>query len=301
MLAPIVLFVYNRPEHTRQTLEALAANKLANESELFIFSDAPKNETAVEKVQAVRSYIKTVQGFKSVHIVERETNWGLAKSIIEGVTEIINQYGKIIVLEDDIVTSPYFLKFMNGALDFYADKKKVWHISGWNCQINTDKLDDIFFWHVLDCWGWATWKNRWQYFEKNVEELISTFTRKDIYKFNINNSEDIWGQVLANKTGKINTWAVFWYATIFCNNGLCLNPTISFVKNIGFDGTGIHCGNSPVFSNTILSEKEITFGVIPIKENEVAVKRIIQFYRKQKRNIIIRIIDKMIRFLKHQG
>lgn len=298
-LAPIVLFVYNRPDHTRQTLEALSANMLAGESELFIYSDAPKNESVAVKVQTVRSYIKAVQGFKSVTIIERDKNYGLAKSIIEGVTEIVNKYGKVIVLEDDIVTSPWFLKFMNGALDFYEKEKKVWHISGWNCAVESSGLEDAFFWRTLDCWGWATWQDRWQYFEKDVDKLIATFPKKDIYKFNINNSEDIWGQVLANKAGKINTWAVFWYAVIFLNNGLCLNPTVSFVQNIGFDGTGVHCGGSSIFYNAVLSDKEIDFAVIEIKENKKAVKKIIQFYKKPKKNIIYRTINKIRRLLKH--
>jgi hypothetical protein len=298
-LAPIVLFVYNRPDHTRQTLDALAANTLADESELFIFSDAPKNEPAAEKVRAVRSYIKTVRGFKSVHIVERETNWGLAKSIIEGVTEIVNQYGKVIVLEDDIVTSPYFLKFMNGALDFYENEKKVWHISGWNYPVKTNGIGGAFFWRTMSCWGWATWRGRWRYFEKDVDKLVSSFTEKDIYRFNINGADNMWGQVLANKSGAINTWAIFWYAAVFRNDGLCLNPAKSFVRNIGFDATGIHCGNSSAFSSAVLSEKEIDFTRIPVEEDELAVKRIVRFYKTnnkpRRRNIIFRIINKTVR------
>jgi GT2 family glycosyltransferase len=201
-LAPIVLFVYNRPDHTCRTIAALAANMLAKESELFIFSDAPKNDAATEAVQSVRSFIDGIQGFKNVTVTERGTNWGLAKSIISGVTEIVNRYGKVIVLEDDIVTSPYFLTYMNGALDYYKDNKKVWHISGWNSPINPDGLDNAFFWHGMDCWGWATWQNRWKNFTKDADLLLSQFTKYDIFRFNHNNSADMWGQVLANKAKK---------------------------------------------------------------------------------------------------
>jgi hypothetical protein len=299
-LAPIVLFVYNRPDHTRQTLDALAANMMANESELFIFSDAPKDESAVEKVQAVRSYIKTVQGFGKVHIVERKENWGLAKSIIEGVTEIVNQYGKIIVLEDDIVTSPYFLKFMNDALDFYDGEKSVWHISGWNYPIDLDNLKDAFFWRIMNCWGWATWKDRWNFYKKDVNYLISSFTRKDIRRFTLNNSADMWAQVIANKEGIINTWAIFWYAAIFQQKGLCLNPAQSFVKNIGLDGSGIHCGKDSAMETHNICEKEIDFNTIQIEENKIAVKKIMRFYRKQQnlKNRILRYIKKIYTWIK---
>jgi len=297
-LSPIVLFVYNRPDHTRQTIDALAANFLANESELFIYSDAPKNQEAVEGVQAVRSLIKNVQGFKSITIIERDKNWGLANSIIDGVTSIVNKYGKVIVMEDDIVTSSFFLQFMNKALNYYEAEKRVWHISGWNCLDNVDGLEDVFFWRTMDCWGWATWNDRWQYFEKDVNKLIHEFKKKDIYKFNMNNSENIWWQVLANKAGKINTWAVFWYATIFKNKGLCLNPTISFVKNIGLDGTGINCVSTPMYLNKHLSEKDINFNSIIVKENDDAFKRIVLHYRKYKKNIFIRIINKANNLIK---
>ncbi|MBE0472148.1 MAG: glycosyltransferase, partial [Methyloprofundus sp.] len=130
-LAPIILFVYNRPWHTQQTVEALQNNLFADQSDLIIYSDAAKNDQACVQVQAVRDYIKTVDGFKSVKIIERDKNRGLAANIIDGVTEVVNQYGKIIVMEDDIVTSPAYLSFMNQALDFYQNENKVWHISGW--------------------------------------------------------------------------------------------------------------------------------------------------------------------------
>lgn len=144
-ISPIVLFVYNRPWHTKQTIESLKSNELAQESELFIYSDAAKDNDEIENVNEVRKYIETLDGFKKVTIIKREQNWGLADSIIDGVTKIVNEYGKIIVLEDDLVTSPYFLKFMNEALDFYENEEKVWHISGWNYPINNSKHNQNTF------------------------------------------------------------------------------------------------------------------------------------------------------------
>ena len=296
MKAPIVLFVYNRPDHVRQTIEALASNIHASESILIIYSDAPKNQEAKEPVQKVRSFIKEIKGFKSITIIERDINWGLARSIIDGVTNVINQHGKVIVLEDDIVISPYFLQFMNDALEYYSNEKKVWHISGWNYSFDTYGIGDAFFWRVMNCWGWATWKDRWQYFEKDVDKLIANFTEDDIYRFNLNGAENFWYQVLANKSNTINTWAIFWYATIFKKNGLCLNPCKSFVTNIGQDGTGIHCNSDSIFINNLLCEKTIDFRGLIIEENEIAVDKIMCFYNKfykKSKNIFRRIFRRI--------
>ncbi len=278
-LAPIVLFVYNRSEHTRKTIQALQANQLASDSELFIYSDAPKNESIERKVKEVREYIRSVTGFKNVTLIERDKNWGLAKSIIAGVTDIVNQYGTVIVLEDDLVISPYFLKYMNDALITYKDKKKVMHISGWNYPISTKNLGDIFFWSVMNCWGWATWSDRWIYFEKNPSKLIENWTQEKIFKFNLDDSEKFWTQITSNQSGHLDTWAIFWYVTIFEKNGLCLNPTISYVDNIGHDGSGENCGVSENFAININNNAEISLQE-EIIENKIAVGRIKAFYKK---------------------
>jgi hypothetical protein len=295
-LAPIVLFVYNRLDHTKQTVEALQKNELASESELFIYSDAAKNEEGTLKVKAVREYLKTIDGFKNITICKRKKNWGLANSIIDGVTKIVNEYGKIIVLEDDLVTSPYFLKFMNEALEFYKDEEKVWHISGWNYPIDTDELDDVFLWRLMNCWGWATWANRWQYYDKNVDKTISEFTKEEIKRFNIDNVENFWGQVISNKEQKINTWAIFWYSTIFKNDGLCLNPSQSFVENIGHDGSGVHCGESCSFMTDISMNEKVDFNA-KLEESILTVERIQKFYKSQKRSFFVRAINKLSRIL----
>jgi hypothetical protein len=294
-LAPIVLFVYNRPWHTQKTVESLQKNELSEQSDLIVYSDAAKNDEAIKSVEEVRSYIKSVDGFKKITIIEREKNWGLADSIIDGVTNIVNKYGKIIVLEDDIVTSPVFLQFMNQSLDFYEQEKKVWHISGWNYPIETEYLSDVFMWRIMNCWGWATWANRWQYFEKKPEGLIENWTTKEKHQFDLDGSGLFWNQVLANHTGKINTWAIFWYATIFQRNGLCLNPAVSFVDNIGHDGTGVHCGNDTKYKPMRLPT---TFQVnlsAELKESSHAVKLIQGYLKKKKRKIYIRAINKIYR------
>lgn len=198
MNAPITLFVYNRPVHTRQTVEALRNNIGAEESELIIYSDAPKNSDTTTAVSQVRKYIHSIDGFRSVRIIEREENWGLAKSIISGVTEVVNKYGEIIVLEDDVVTSPLFLTFMNRSLAYFRGKKIVWHISGWSYPINIDGLNDVFLWRVMNCWGWATWADRWKNFEKSPTKLVKAFSAEQRYRFDLDGSGVFWSQVVAN-------------------------------------------------------------------------------------------------------
>ena len=210
-LAPIVLFVYNRPEHTRKTIEALQENELAKESELFIYSDAAKNEDTNSKVDLVREYIKKIDGFINVTIIEREKNWGLANSIIDGVTKIINEYGKIIVLEDDLVTSPYFLKFMNEALEFYEGEKNIFSITGFSFPQkfmkfkSTDK-DDIYFNIRPMSWSWATWENRWKGIDWDLKNFNAFILDKDKRnKFNTGGT-DLTGMLLSQKSGKIDSW-----------------------------------------------------------------------------------------------
>jgi hypothetical protein len=175
---------------------------------------------------------------------------------------------------------------MNEALGFYADNQKVWSISGYNYPIRNDGLGEAFFFRNTGCWGWGTWKNRWMFFEKDPNKAIKTFSKRDIFKFNIDGSYNIWQQVEANNDGRINTWAVFWDITVFKNNGLVLYPSISMVQNIGFDNTGTNCGADPNFSILHLNEKEdIRFQKLEIIESEEALKRLKKFFKKRQ-NII---------------
>lgn len=275
-LAPVVLFAYARPDHTRRTLAALATNPLADQSDLIVYADAAQREADAEAVRAVRALVRSATGFRSVTIVERPENFGLARNIIEGVTEVCNHYGRVIVLEDDIVTSPSFLSFMNAALERYADEPCAWHVSGWNYPIDPEGLGDAFFWRAMNCWGWATWADRWAFFKKEPQLLIEYWDSVKIERFNLDGAYDFWGQVTANQKGITSTWAVFWYATIFENNGLCLNPAQSLVRNIGHDGSGENCGSFDPFQVNDLGNM---FNDLPECKGELslAVQRIKSF------------------------
>jgi len=274
--APIALFVYNRPAHTRLTVEALQKNALAQDSDLIVFSDAPKSESQAEAVHEVRQYIHQIEGFKSVTIVEREANFGLANSIIDGVTSVVNERGRIIVLEDDIVTSQYFLNFMNRALDYYVSELRVWHISGWNFPINPKGLPETFFSRAMYCWGWATWGDRWKHFQKDPDRLMAEWNAAKINRFNLDGKRDFWEQVKQNALGVLNTWGVFWYATIFEYNALCLNPTVTYVENIGLDKSGENCDETTMYSTRLNSRRLVRFPD-GVSESSLALRRTQQF------------------------
>ncbi len=239
-LAPIVLFVYNRLDHTQKTISALQKNTLAKESELFIYADAAGKQSEAEKVQAVRDFIKTIDDFKSITIIEQKENKGLADSIISGVTEIVNKYGKIIVLEDDLVTSPYFLKFMNDSLNTYEKHSKVASIHGYIYPI--DNLPNTFFLKGADCWGWATWKNRWAIFEPRGQKLLAELKSRKLEKeADFNGSYDFTGMLKNQIKGQNDSWAIRWYMSAFLKDMLTLYPGKSYVQNIGFSSEGTHC------------------------------------------------------------
>jgi glycosyltransferase involved in cell wall biosynthesis len=294
--SPIVLFTYNRPWHTRQTVKALQKNELADLSDLIIYSDGPKDEQSEEAVQKVRKYIHTIDGFKTVTIREREKNLGLADSIIDGVSKVVNKYGRIIVLEDDIATSPYFLRYMNDALNFYQDEEKVMHISGYMFPIDHRGLRETFFYRATSCWGWATWIQAWKYFKKDIKWVYQVFSREDRRTFNLDGNHNFWAQIEGNKLGRLNSWAIFWYASVFKRQGQCLHPARSLVNNIGHDGSGIHCGNSKKFTVSLI-DKPITYFETTIKEDPLALARMKSFYRRHDGNIIMRLAGSLRRKL----
>jgi hypothetical protein len=270
MLAPIVLFVYNRPFHSKMVLENLLCNVESSQTEIFIFCDGPRhNETNLELVTQTREIVRNTKGFKKIVVIESPVNKGLANSIIDGVTEIVNKYGKVIVLEDDIVVQSGFLKFMNDALNTYEPVKKVMHISGYVFPFHDGNYKkDIFFVKPTTCWGWATWKDAWSKFEKNPSKQIELIEKKGWKEFTINYSfMDYKQNLFDNLNGKMNTWAIFWYASVFLNKGYSIHPTYSLVENIGFDGTGVHCGNSD--ENQKLNDKKNTIESLEVKFKKI--------------------------------
>lgn len=235
MFAPIALFTYNRPEHTRATLQALSEAELASSSTLYVFSDGPKSENDISQINAVRSLVMSKKWCKSVELIERDENVGLAPSITSGVTKILSAHNEIIVLEDDIVLATDALKFLNSNLNTHKDSEKTYHISAYNWPI---QMKRNFYIPPTSCWGWATWKHRWDSYNDDASELYNRLLIGDSKLFNLGGAYDYMKQLQRNVTGEWKTWAVKWYASVFLNGGLSLHPSKSLTKNIGHDGSG---------------------------------------------------------------
>lgn len=275
--APIALFTYSRADHTRDAVESLLNNKEAAESDLYIFSDGPKTEAKREAVEENRKYIHSITGFKSIHIVEREKNWGLANSLIAGITDVINQYGRVIVVEDDLVLSPYFLKFMNEALEKYADDDRVGTISAYLPPLK-EKLPDTFFLMYFKCWGWATWKRAWDLLEKDTKPLLRglRFRKK---KFDVGGGVGNYGNLYCQKVGLVDSWYVRYYASLFLKDKLSLYPGHSLASNSGLDGTGTHCGIGLQAKYTTSAYNQvINVKDIPVEENVKVYKLFSDYY-----------------------
>lgn len=258
-LAPIVLFVYKRPEHTRKTIEALQKNELFAASDLVIFSDNAKRETDERDVQLVREYIRTVTGCKKLTIIERSSNYGLARNIIEGVTDVTNQYGKVIVLEDDLIASPYFLSFMNDGLRMYEDENGVLSIGSLNFFAQGENVPETFFMPVVDCWGWATWKSRWDLFEKDGKRIMQYVLEKEMaHKINLDGNADFMGMLKAQMEGRIDSWAIRWHITAYLHNKLVLYPRCSTTRNIGFGEGATHTtSDDRIFAASVFATSPI--------------------------------------------
>jgi GT2 family glycosyltransferase len=260
-LAPIILFVYNRPEHTRKCLEKLSEADLAGDSILYIFADGVKqNATEAQraKTAAVRKLIYEKKWCGEVFITEREENFGLARSVRSGTAEIAQKHGKIIVLEDDLAVEKGFLKYMNTALEWYENEKNVFGISGFGHPLaDYSAAENSFFLPIPCSWGWATWSRVIEKFVAVEENLIKkAVEEKNIHQKNYNFGEYYFFEILlAQLAGKIDSWAAIFHADMFLSNGLFLFPKYSLVKNIGFDAEGTHTHEDDFFSKTHFTEE----------------------------------------------
>ena len=278
--APILLFVYNRPEHTRRCIESLQKNSLASESSLFIYADGAKDSTQQEAVKDVRNYIRTIQGFKQITLIERDENWGLARNIIDGVTTQVNQYGKVIVLEDDLVVAPYFLAFMNDALEVYKNEPKVGHIQA--CDFTQDpSLPDTFLIKWTGSWGWATWDRAWKHFNPNGKELLQELEKRNLTRtFDFNGKYGFTRMLRRQIEGKNNSWAIRWNASLFLKDILSLNVGRSLVQNEGFDGSGTNCGGGGLYASHLYLNPLPVAPISPVEENREARKAFMHYYAR---------------------
>ena len=252
--APIALFIYNRPEHTARTLSSLSANSLAAKSDLVIYADGPKTAEHERSVHAARAVARNASGFKSIRMVERDRNLGLAGSIIEGVTELCETRGRAVVIEDDLVLSPNFLAFMNAGLDRYKDDERVMQVSGYMFPDVCDG-NDVRFLPLTTTWGWGVWQRAWRHLDRDLsglERLKADMQLRN--RFDLNGAYQYFSMAQRQKLGQVDSWGIAWYLSVFIRGGLVLYPSRSLVMNIGIDGSGVHGRGAPALQRLIVDQ-----------------------------------------------
>lgn len=292
-LAPIIFFAYKRPEITRKALESLALNPEAAESELYVFADGPKEgatEEALQQIAATREVIRSRNWCGTVHIAERVQNYGLARSVITGVTEVIEKHGKAIVVEDDLVLSPYFLKYMNEGLDLYEDEPQVASIHGYVYPLQ-EKMPETFFIRGADCWGWATWSRAWKQFEPDGQKLYDAIRLKGEGRaFDFNDTYSYMKMLRKQISGQNDSWAIRWYASAFLKNMLTLYPSRSLVQNIGGDESATHMDEADTGNFEVtLSPTPIILQKLPMEASVQGTAAFETYFRSIKPGFVQRL------------
>lgn len=274
--APIALFTYNRPDHTRLTVEHLLRNPEAGACDLCVFSDAPRTREEREAVEEVRRYLKSVSGFRSIRVTARASNFGLSRSIIEGVGAVLDEHGKVIVVEDDLITSPFFLRYMNEALGKYESEEAVASVHGYVYPVRA-RLPEAFFLRGADCWGWATWRRGWRIFESDGGKLLGQLRARRLqHAFDFDDGYPYTRMLEDQVAGRNDSWGIRWHASAFLKNKLTLYPGRSLVRNIGNDSSGTH-GRSTDCFDVALADRPIDLSDVPVAENRDAFRAFREF------------------------
>ncbi len=279
-LSPILVYAYNRPDHLKRCIQSLQANDLATDSDLYIFSDAARDEQDSDAVSQVRQYLHTITGFKSITITERPVNWGLARSIIDGVSSTLKTSDRVIVVEDDLIVAPHFLRFMNEALELYKDEERVGHIQA--CDFTHDpSLPDTFLIKFTGSWGWATWSRAWKHFNPNGQQLLNELESRHLtQQFDFNGRYGFTRMLRRQIQGKNNSWAIRWNASLFLADILSLNVGRSLVQNEGFDGSGTNCGSGNLYQSDLWMDVLPVEKISPVTENLAARKAFERYYAR---------------------
>ena len=294
--APVCLFAYSRVEHTRRTVEALLANDEAKETDLIIFSDGAKGVNDSLAVSHVRDYLGRIQGFRSIKIYFSKVNLGLANSIIDGVGKVLESFDRVIVLEDDMVTSPYFLKYMNEALCRFGDDERIISIHGYVYPVK-DRLPNAFFLRGSDCWGWATWSRGWKLFNSDGKELLESLKSRGLLReFDFDGTYPYSKMLKEQINGKNDSWAIRWYASAFLADKFTLYPGVSLIHNIGNDASGTHCINTEGY-DTRLALAPINLNNLVVEPSIEGRNSFISFFRSSKLTVLSAVKSKIFEFV----
>lgn len=280
MPAPIALFAYCRPAHLARTIDALRRNPEARDTTLYVFCDAAKNTAAQEGVDGVRNLVRAVDGFAAVKVVCREQNCGLARNITTGVTEVLQQHPDVIVVEDDVLVAPRFLRFMNDVLTLYRGEPRVGSATGY-CYPVDRPLPETFFIKGADCWGWATWRDRWALYNPNGTQLLQELRARGLERaFDFDGTMGFTRMLRDQIAGKNDSWAVRWHASCFLRDRLILYPGRSLVENIGNDGSGTHVTAKDTTYDVQVGTAPVHVGGIEVEESDIGRTAFCNFFRK---------------------
>ena len=279
-LAPVVMFAYKRLDHLQRMIESLSSNPESADTEVHVYCDGLKNPQDRAAVESVRRYVLTIAGFAAVHPVFRARNLGLAQSIISGVSELLREHAHVIVLEDDLVLSPHFLRYMNQALTRYERNERVASIHGYCYPVGSD-LPETFFLRGADCWGWATWARAWRHFDADGQRLLSELRRRSLTTaFDLDGSFPYTAMLEDQVAGRNDSWAIRWHASCFLKELLTLYPGRSLVANIGNDSSGTHCGSTDAMGQGVSSEP-VRVDAIAVEPSARAHEAFARFFSRQ--------------------
>jgi hypothetical protein len=294
VLAPVVVFSYMRVDHLRRSIESLLANPEAASTDVVFFCDAAKRPEHQPQVEAVRAYVDSISGFRTITRIYREANMGLARSVMEGVTQALGSHGRVIVMEDDLVLSPHFLRFMNDGLERYEHDDRVASIHGYIYPVD-GSLPETFFLKGADCWGWATWSRAWASFERDGSRLLAELhTRRLNRDFDFDWQYPYTSMLEDQIRGRNSSWAILWHASCYLKGLLTLYPGRTLVKNIGNDSSGTHCGTTNALSGEP-SPSQVRVDPIPVEPSYAARAAFVRFFSAQRTwNVRVRALTKRL-------
>ena len=296
-LAPVVLFCYMRPEHLARTVDSLQRNPEAARTHLRVYCDAARKPEHQAAVDAVRRFVASITGFASVTPIHRPQNLGLARSIIDGVSSTLQAFGRVIVLEDDLVLSPHFLAYMNAGLATYALDAQVASIHGY-CYPVPQTLPETFFLRGADCWGWATWSRAWAHFEADGARLLEQLRERRLTRdFDLDGSYPYTAMLRGQIAGRNDSWAIRWHASCFLRDMLTLYPGRSLVVNIGNDASGTHCGPTEVYTGT-LDPRPVAVQRIALAPSVAGLAAFVDFFRRTRESLLRRALRRLVRPLR---
>lgn len=277
---PVVIFAYNRPIHLKNCIESLIANKNATEHKYIVFIDGPKNKSEEDLIRQVERIANSFSRRIDIEVKKSEKNKGLSSSVISGVTETLSRSDSVIVVEDDLELHPEFLNFMAVNLCQFRENEMIASIQGFTYPI-FDKSTECYYLRGADCWGWGTWKNRWDLLELDSSKLLNQINLRNLNRaFDLEGSFPYTKMLARQAKGEVDSWAIRWHASMYLSGKFSLYPPVTLVRNNGFDGSGTHVSKND--REGYKEFVELIYKIPPeIDEARVVRRKLISFLRKK--------------------